>query len=85
MTYYGPNNSYNEPAFGVVNASFRQPLTRNSSLQLSVDNLTGTYDRIYYNFSGTAVAAPLKNGLLGYTPANVIGPTTARLILHLGL
>lgn len=84
VTYYGPNNGYNEPAFGVVNTSFSQPLTKRSSLQLSIDNVTSAYNGYYYNFFG-GIPAPLQNGLLGLTPANVIGPSTARLTYHLDL
>ncbi len=82
VTYYGPNNAYNEPPFGVVNTSFRQPLTRNSWLQLSIANLTSAYSSFQYNIYG-GIPTPLVNGQLGYTAGNVIGPSTISLLLHL--
>ena len=89
VTYYGPNNSYSEPAFGVVTASYSQPVTRRMSLQLSVYNVTNAYHNIYYsnigNGLGGSIYTPLINGKLGETPANVIGPSTARLTLHVAI
>ena len=84
LTYYGSNNQYNEPAFGVMNASFRQPITKHASLQLSVSNLTNAYSAFQYNIYG-GVPTPLVNGQLGYTAGNVIGPSTTSLLLHLEL
>jgi outer membrane cobalamin receptor len=84
VTYYGPNNSYNEPAFGVVNASFRQPITKHAYLQLAVANLTSAYSAFQYNIYG-GVPTPLVNGQLGYTAGNVIGPSNTSLLLHLEL
>ncbi len=84
ITYYGNNNAYNEPAFGVVNASFRQPITKHASLQLAVTNITDVYPAYQYNIYG-GIPTPLVNGQLGYTAGNVIGPSTASLVLHLEL
>ncbi len=84
LTYYGANNAYNEPAFGVVNASFKQPITKHASLQLAVTNITDAYSAYQYNIYG-GVPTPLVNGQLGYTAGNVIGPSTASLVLHLEL
>jgi outer membrane receptor protein involved in Fe transport len=84
ITYYGPNNAYNEPAFGVVNASFKQPITKHASLQLAASNLTNAYSSFQYNIYG-GIPTPLVNGQLGYTAGNVIGPSTTSLILHLEL
>ncbi len=90
VTYYGPNNSYGQPAFGVVNASFDQPLTRRMSLQLSIYNVTNAYSdsiiKFYANSpTSTPILTPLENGKLGYTTANVVGPSTANLTLHIRL
>jgi hypothetical protein len=89
ITYYGPNNFYNEPAFEVVTASFDQPLTRRSSLQLSIYNLTNAYPNFYYVAIGventTSILTPLENGKEGYASGNVVGPSTARLIWHIDL
>ena len=84
VTYFGPNNQYNEPAFGVVNASFRQPLTKRSSVLFAVTNVTGAYSAFRYNIYG-GIPTPLVNGQLGYTAGNVIGPSTASLTLHVDL
>ncbi len=84
VTYFGPNNAYNEPPFGVVNTSFRQPLTKRSSLLLAITNATGAYSAFRYNIYG-GIPTPLVNGQLGYTAGNVIGPSTASLILHVDL
>jgi hypothetical protein len=84
MTYYGPNNAYNNPAFEVVNSSYTYPFTKQVSLQLSVFNLTGAYDAFQYNIYG-GIPTPLKNGNLGYTAGNVIGPSSLSLMLHVKL
>lgn len=88
MTYYGPNNSYNEPAFEVVTVSYNQPLTRRTSLQLSIYNLTNAYPAIYslpQTAPGVGILTPLANGQLGWGTADVVGPSTARLTLHVDL
>jgi len=84
VTYYGPNNAYNEPPFGVVNVSFRQPVTKRAYLQLAVANLTAAYPAFQYNIYG-GIPTPLVNGTLGFTAGNVIGPTNASLMFHYGL
>ncbi len=84
ITYYGNNNAYNEPAFGVVNASIKQPITKHASLQLAFTNITNVYPAFQYNIYG-GIPTPLVNGQLGYTAGNVIGPSTASLLLHLEL
>jgi hypothetical protein len=84
VTYFGPNNAYNEPPFGVVNASFRQPLDKRSSLLFAVTNVTGAYSAFRYNIYG-GIPTPLVNGTLGYTAGNVIGPSTASVTLHVDL
>ncbi len=87
LTYYGPNNSYNRPAFGVVSAAVRVPLSPNASLQLSGDNLTGAYDQAYFGYFD-GVAVPLTNGghaqtgYLGSTNGENYGPATFRASLQ---
>ncbi|MDB5094356.1 MAG: hypothetical protein JWO85_2457 [Candidatus Eremiobacteraeota bacterium] len=86
MTYYGNNNSYGIPAFGVANASVRVPIAARrgqAALQLSIDNL--------FNFqSGETIVTdgatpvPLVNGKVGLVNALPIGPRTIRLALHVG-
>jgi Carboxypeptidase regulatory-like domain/TonB dependent receptor/TonB-dependent Receptor Plug Domain len=80
-TYYGSNNSYNEPAFAVVNGSYRQPLGKHASLLLSVTNITSAYPYFLSNDFG-GIPVPLVNGKIGYDPANVVGPSNASLTFH---
>jgi hypothetical protein len=90
ITYYGPNNTYNNPAFEVVNATIRYQVIKNGSLQFSGYNLTQAYATPYYDFfAGTPV--PLVNGShgatsgnLGTTEAGNIGPAVYRLIFAVG-
>jgi outer membrane receptor protein involved in Fe transport len=81
MTYFGPNNGYNEPAFEVVSASMQLPLGARTSLLLAGDNLTGAYDKPYVGiYSGIPV--PLANGLLGQTVSGQYGPATFKFVVH---
>jgi hypothetical protein len=84
VTYFGPNNAYNEPPFGVVNTSFRQPLTKHSSLLFAITNVTSAYSNFEYNIYG-GIPTPLVNGMLGFTAGNVIGPSTASVTLHVDM
>jgi hypothetical protein len=84
VAYYGPNNQYNQLPFGVVNASFRQPITKRLSLLFAATNITGAYSDFRYNIYG-GIPTPLVNGTLGYTAGNVIGPSTASVTLHADL
>jgi hypothetical protein len=84
VTYYGNNNSYNEPPFGVVNTSFRQPLAKHASLLFAVTNVTDAYPAFRFNIYG-GIPTPLKNGQLGLTSGNVVGPSTASVTLHYDL
>jgi hypothetical protein len=87
LTYFGPNNTYNDPAFGVMSATIRYSLTKRGSIQLSGYNLTQAYAAPYYEFfAGTPV--PLVNGshgatsgYLGTTEAGNVGPATFRILL----
>ncbi len=89
LTYYGPNNSYNRPAFGVVSAAVRLPVAPDIALQLSGDNLTGAYDQGYFGyFDGVAVplvngAHGAKTGYVGATDGGNYGPETLRASLQL--
>ncbi len=91
VTYYGPNNSYNRPPFGVLSANLRIPVAPRATLQLSGDNLTGAYDQGYFGYlNGTPV--PLVNGTqgastgnLGVTDGGNYGPATLRAWLQYAL
>jgi hypothetical protein len=91
VTYYGPNNQFNEPAFGVVQASVRVPAGARTWIGVSAYNLTGAYDAPYYgHFGGVPVALingsfGASRGYLGPTPSLNVGPTTVSLSVHYGL
>jgi hypothetical protein len=76
--YYGANNAYNRPAFGVMSPTLRVPLSRTAWLQLAGDNLTGAYDKPYYDAFG-GVPVPLVDGKLGAIDGVNVGPTTVRV------
>src|SRR5207244_2772044 len=89
ITYHGPNNEYNRPAFAVVSAAARLPVgQRNTWIELSGYNLTGAYDKPYYDYFG-GVPVPLVNGTAGAKRGTLgpvyganVGPTTVLLTLH---
>jgi hypothetical protein len=83
LTYYGSNNTYNIPAFVVGSASYRQPVARDTSIQLSADNLfsTNALDYVYYGAGSNAIPAPLVNSEIGLRGQIPYGPTTYQLIL----
>jgi len=79
MTYYGPNNTYNEPAFATVRASLRVPVTPRAYLQASASNLLDTYgstfDEGYQGFKYTNV-----NGYYYASSLKGVGPRNINLI-----
>lgn len=80
-TYFGPNNAYNEPAFGVFSASLRFPLSQHGWVQLTGYNLTDVYGQPYANLlAGVPVA--LINDKLGVVAGSNVGPTTLQLTVH---
>lgn len=84
LTYYGAGNAYNHPAFAVVSGTVRVPLSRTAWLQLAADNLTGAYDKPYYDAFG-GVPVPLVDGHLGAIDGVNVGPTTVRLSIRRSL
>jgi outer membrane receptor protein involved in Fe transport len=72
VLYYGSNNTYNVPAFGILSGSVRVQVTPNSSLQLSVYNITGAYSNSWQTQFG-GINVPLVNGTLGTTEAGNSG------------
>ncbi|MBV8750994.1 MAG: TonB-dependent receptor plug domain-containing protein [Candidatus Eremiobacteraeota bacterium] len=85
-TYYGPNNSWNQRAFTVGNASLRLPIgTRRDdvALQFSVDNLWNTYPSTTIA-TAAGQAVPLANGSVGLVNALPVGPRVLRVQLHVG-
>jgi outer membrane receptor protein involved in Fe transport len=79
-TYYGNNNSLNEPAFGIAYATLRYPVSKTLALQLSGDNLFSAYPGILPIYGGGRPIS-LANGLTAATTGNVLGPATFRLVL----
>jgi hypothetical protein len=79
-TFYGNNNSLNEPAFRIGYATLRYPLTEHMALQLSGDNIFNVYPG-YLPIYGGGVPIPLADGTTAATVGNVLGPATYRLVL----
>lgn len=79
-TYYGNNNSLNEPAFGIAYATVRYPLNKALSLQVSGDNLFSAYPGLLPIYGGGRPIT-LANGLTAATTGNVLGPATYTVIL----
>ena len=95
LTYFGNNNSFNEPPFAVVSANARFHLNdRGTSLQISADNVTNAYANSYTGFFN-GIPLPLVNGAvqtnpltgkfvpanLALTPGGNYGPGNVRVIL----
>lgn len=80
LTYYGSNNSLNEPAFFTIGATLRAPIVNGISLQISGDNLNNMYSNVWPAF-GAGVPIPLANGQFAATQANVLYPRTVRFML----
>jgi outer membrane receptor protein involved in Fe transport len=76
-TYYGANNSLGLPAFWVANLTGRVPVGKQTTLQLSVDNLFNLYsDSITNEYAGAQ--QPFVNGQYYASNANVLGPRIVR-------
>ena len=76
-TFYGNNNSYNVPAFGIAYATFRVPVANTVSLQVSGDNIFNALNS-HFPLQGSGTAYRLANGYLAATTANNLGPATVR-------
>ncbi|MBV8580601.1 MAG: TonB-dependent receptor [Candidatus Eremiobacteraeota bacterium] len=89
VTYYGPNNGFNQPAFEIVSAAARFLLSKDTTLTITGDNLFGTYGSAFASYMD-GVPVPLANGLfahattgyLGVTRGSNYGPTTVRIALR---
>ncbi len=79
-TFMGKNNSLNEPPFAILNASLRAPIANGLSLEVAGDNLTNQYSGLF-PIQGAGVPIPLANGASAATYANVLGPSTIRVML----
>jgi outer membrane receptor protein involved in Fe transport len=76
-TYYGTNNSLNEPPFGIGYATLRYPIRQDLALQVSGDNIFNAWPG-YLPILGGGVPIPLANGTTAATTGNVLGPATYR-------
>jgi len=94
LTYFGNNNSFNQPAFVVVSANARWSIGHGTSLQISADNLTNAFSSPYAGFFN-GIPLPLVKGAVqtnpltgqfqpvyaALTPAGNYGPISARITL----
>jgi outer membrane receptor protein involved in Fe transport len=80
-TYYGPNNSWNNPAFFVSSLSARIGVAANTTLQASVENLFDVYNSGTFNQYG-GVPAIAVNGNYYPTASGTLGPRRATVVLH---
>jgi outer membrane receptor protein involved in Fe transport len=85
-TYYGKNNSLNEPPFGIGYATLRFPISRTLAFQVSGDNIFNAYPGIMPVY-GAGVPIDLAGGCAAGTSCtaatngNVLGPATWRFVL----
>jgi outer membrane receptor protein involved in Fe transport len=85
-TYYGKNNSLNEPPFGIGYATLRFPVSRSLALQISGDNIFNAYPG-FLPVYGAGVPIDLAGGCApgtsctAATNGNVLGPATWRLVI----
>ena len=77
LIYYGPNNTFNEPAFEIVRTTLRVPIaSRDTYIQLAVDNLFNINPYIFDVNSAGVGAVAIGNyyeatNLKGYGPRNI--------------
>ena len=79
-TFYGKNNSLNEPPFGIGFATLRVPISKTMAFQISGDNIFNAYPGIMPVY-GAGVPIDLANGGIGATNGNVLGPATWRFMI----
>ncbi len=63
-TYYGPNNSYNLPAFFIFSGAIRQQIRPGTAVQVSVDNIFDAYGKAWTSYFG-GIPAPLQPQCVG--------------------
>lgn len=83
MTYYGNNNSYNEPPFGIGYFTLRYPFTRAVALQVSGTNIFNAWPSVIPIY-GSGIGIPLANGGTAATLGNVVGPATYTFVITTG-
>ena len=81
-TYFGNNNSYFRPPFVELDGSFNYRLTRNVSVGLAFQNITGIYDgSIQSLLPSNVIGAPTIAGPPYALYGQQYGPRTVRLTL----
>jgi hypothetical protein len=80
-TYFGVNNAYNQPPFGVLNGTIGVNLGPTTSLQLTANNITSAYSSTAGSLQG-GIPVPLVGGQFGAVPGITIGPSNFRLVLR---
>lgn len=82
VTYYGNNNAYDEPAFGVLSASIREQIGSRLALIISGDNINDVYGSYWANqFGGVATPlAPECVGKYGYPLVGAYGDVCTALV-----
>ncbi len=89
VDYEGKNNSYLQPPLGIVDFTFRHPITRSAEFLVSVQNLlnTNNYENLPEPNGGPAIVAENSTGLTSYTTTLVPAPprtVRVQLRLHVG-
>jgi len=79
-TYYGNNNSLNEPPFGYGYFTVRYPFTSFLAVQISGNNIWNAWPGVVPIY-GSGVSIPLANGGTAATLGNVLGPATWTFLL----
>lgn len=79
-TYYGNNNSLNEPPFGYGYFTVRYPFTPGLALQISGNNIWNAWPGAVPIYGG-GTAIPLANGGTAATLGNVLGPANWTFLL----
>jgi outer membrane receptor protein involved in Fe transport len=79
-TFYGKNNSLNEPAFGIGYATLRFPVSKTLAFEISGDNIFNAYPGVLPVY-GAGVPIDLANGGIAATNGNVLGPATWRFVI----
>lgn len=84
-TYYGNNNQYSVPAFGVVSAGITEPVGSHADLQLTAINLNHADSALYGTFMG-GIPIPLAPECVGKygTPAEGATGTACTALVNSG-
>jgi Carboxypeptidase regulatory-like domain/TonB-dependent Receptor Plug Domain len=81
MIYYGPNNTFNEPAFEITRGTIRVPIhNKNNYVQLAVDNIFNINPEIF-DIEGSGLTSPAINGQIITTNLKGYGPRNIHLVL----